>query len=834
MIPRIPSSTLAWVVFFVSAGLLGFELSLMRVLLVASWHHFAFIVVSIALVGFGASGTALTLLRARIEGHGALILFLLVTAAAVSMPLCLGLAQHVPVEARLMPALLWRQLVCWLIYWTLLGIPFLLGAAAIGLALMLAKDRVAGTYAANLLGSAAGLSVATFAMTVLPPIRLAVVMATVVCLGVLGMAPLFHGAGRKRYVGTVLACAAFITSYAVREPQRIRMDPYKFGAYVRRLEQQGEAERVGTALGPRAVVEAYRGVMFHDLPFLSGGTTPPPMSVLVADGHYAGSVLEVDARESASVMENTLTAFPYVLSQPRPRVLLLGEQGGTNIWLASRHEAKVIQVVRPNPAITKLLRGPLARFGGAVLDLPSVRVATAEPRHFVEHSRERFDVIQLASMEGFAAGSGGVGGLAEELLVTVEGVAACLEHLTEGGLVFAARGIQTPARDNLKLFATFIAALRRVGVARPENHLVIVRDYLGVCTLAKASPWSPDEIVRVRRACARRDLTPIWFPGITPEELNTPDALTGPPNTAGDWYHHAATRLFGTSAEEFFDEWLFHVEPATDDRPFFLDFCKLARLRELQDVFGDVWMTRTELAFPFVVAAIGVIGVVAALLTVLPLVFLRPTHAHGGAAPTLAYFAAIGLGYIMLEMTFLSRMTRWIGDPVTAAAITFAAFLLFSGFGSMTAQRIFGRNSLSEHARNRWAAPARSLPLIGLGVVVVGALTLMLTEALTGTVGARSYTTRCTIGFLTIAPVGYLMGFLMPAGLQRLHRGAPGLIPWAWGVNGFASVLAAPLAVATAMTYGYRIAGMIALALYLVPTAAFARLPSSPTPSPNP
>ncbi len=253
---------------------------------------------------------------------------------------------------------------------------------------------------------------------------------------------------------------------------------------------------------------------------------------------------------------------------------------------------RAIDVVQPDPSLPPLLRGALRDAGGNVLDVPVVVAVIAEPRHHLDHGADRYDLIQLVALEGSAAGSGGVGGLGEDHLMTVQGVGAALRRLTDDGILFVCRGMQEPPRDNLKVFATFIEALRRAGVEDPQRHLVIVRDFLGVCTLLKATPWSTAQIQAVRALCSRRQLTPVWFEGIQPQELNQPDALPPPPQGQGDWYHHAAMRLFHPdTARRFIDDYPFDIRPPTDDRPFFFDFCRLrldpGAARELRRTVAD-------------------------------------------------------------------------------------------------------------------------------------------------------------------------------------------------------------------------------------------------------
>lgn len=804
---------LIWVVWFVSAAVLGFEISLMRMLLVASWHHFAFLVISVVLLGFGASGTALFLLRSWVVPRGETVLFVLALTTAAAIPICSAIAQHVPIEARFLPAMLWQQVGYWMLYWAVLTIPFFLGAAAIGLSLMLAGERVGTVYGANLIGSAAGALLAPVLMSIMPAAWLPLAMGGLALLGAAGVRP---ASATKRMVAITM-CAALVVGCVWLDPPHVRVDPYKDQAYMQRLMDQGSVQRIGRAIGPRAVVEAYRGDVLHDLPFLGVGVLPPPMSVILADGHKVGSVLDVDRAARAEVMDQTLTAIPYALVAREPRVALLGETGGTNIWLAARHRASSIHVVQPDENLVDLLRGPLHEHGGAVWDLPGVRSHIAEPRHFIEHTNAKFDLIQLVTLQTLAAGSGGMGGLAQDHLITVQGITACLRQLRADGLLAVTRGIQTPPRDNLKLLATFVEALRRIEIESPAKHIVIVRDYLAVCTMVKASPWQPHEIEQLRALCRDRQLTPVWFDGVQPQELNQPDALPQPPDGIGDWYHFAARQLFSSDADQFINEWAFDIRPPTDDRPFFLDFSKLASIGAQRDAYGALWLTRAELAFLFVLAATLIIGIVSAVATVIPLPLLPADTGgrRGGRGATVIYFSCLGLGYLLLEIVCLSHLTYLIGDPVRAAAVTICGFLLFSGLGSMTTQRI-------RHDRAR-ALRRIIIVLVALGIGEVFALRQLAPAA-----GSLPVLGRCAVGLIMIAPLGYVMGFPMPMGLGRLNRAAPGLIPWAWGTNGFASVLAAPLATVLAMSWGYSIPAGLALLLYLLAALAFSHLPSCP------
>jgi hypothetical protein len=780
----------------------------MRVLLLASWHHFAFLVITVALIGFGASGTALTLWRQWFTRSGGRTLLLLVVATAVSFPIVVGVTQHIPVESRVVPALLVESVLHWVLYWAFLSVPFFLGASAIGLALVLAGDRVAAVYASNLVGSAVGACIAPIAMHVMPPAWLATAMGAIVITGVV-----FTRSVKNRTAAWWVAAATAAGGvFLLLSPPSVRTDPFKYGRYVHDLVREGRAALEARAHGPRAVVEVYSGDAFHELAFLSGRRAPPEMLAVTLDGHWAGSVLRVRDEGTAGVVEHTMMSVPYALAPSRPSVLLLGEIGGANVWLALRHDARSVDVVQPNEELLDLLRGRLRDKGGLVFDQPRVTVIPREPRHYVEHGRSQYDLVQIASLESWAVASGGVGGLQQDNLLTVEGCEACLERLTPDGVLFACRAIETPPRDNAKILATLAEGLERSGVAHPAAHIAVVRDFLAVCTMVKRSPWTPEEIAKLRGVCEERQLTPVYFTGIRDDELNHPDELPGPAGESGGWLHHAAKRLLSSDARGFIEEWPFDIRPPSDDRPFFENFGKLGSLGLFMRTYGDLWLTRTELAFLFVLCAMVIVAVSGAFLTVVPLGIRREIRRAPGRGSTALYFTAIGLGYMMIEIVFLSRLIHVIGDPVIAGAVTIASFLFFSGAGSFAARRI-------DPLRTR-AARRLLLALAALGLVTLSAAPLLAEIA-----GPLASAWRIGVSVIMIAPLAWFMGFPMPLGLGRLGKAGAPLVPWAWGVNGFASVLAPPLATAVGMAVGFRVAGAIAVLCYALAAAVYGALP---------
>jgi hypothetical protein len=582
-------------------------------------------------------------------------------------------------------------------------------------------------------------------------------------------------------------------------------------------------------------VELYESDLFHDLPFLALGARPPPMYSLLVNGDPAGSILRIDSEADAAVMDRTLMAFPYRLICPRPSVLLIGETGGTNVWLARRQDAARIDVVQPNAAVLSLWR----EWSFPLMNDPRVHCHPVDPRAFLRSARnmatlcvamapgttpaklelcatqrDGYDLIQIAALEGLG-GTGGVRGLAEDHLVTVEGLADALRALSDDGVLAVCRGLQEPERENIRLLATLVEALESLGVADPSRQVIQVRDYLGVCTMALKTPLTDARRQTLRAAIRNLNLTPVWYDGLPAEEVNRPDALDGPPGTQVDWLHHAARQILSPRRGEFYAGWLLDVRPARDDRPFFWDFYKPQAVAALWQAYGELWVTRAELGRLFLYASLVIAALAAVVLILLPLgvVELRRYLADRVAQSSsfallrvaqsssfaLLYFAGIGLGFMGIEMALISRATCWLGDPVIASAAVIGGVLVASGLGSLTGPRLVGRRI--------WLAPA-------VVAIAAGLVRMVAWKAVSPGPTSPWPLLLCAV------PAAYVMGLPLPVGISALNQLRPRLVAWAWGVNGVASVLATSTAILVAMLAGYRMVMVLAAAAYVSAAAA--------------
>jgi hypothetical protein len=789
-------------IFFVSFAAIGWQLALMRCLLISRYHHFSFLVISCALLGFGAGGVVLSLGEAGFRRHSGQILRWGLVCLGLGLPICFRLGELLPLNVYFAPNTVLSSVGWWCAFWAIHSVPFLLAGILIGGALTIAGADAHRVYAVNLLGSAVGALGLVYLMEYLPANALVVPVSAAVLLSGFFLCGSMRTSQDRTYAACVSVSCLGLAAAWLMGPEQVfplHIDQYKPLAHVLTLESQGSANKVVTLHGPRGRLDLYASPSFHTMLSLSPLEKPPPMRMLLRDGFEIGSILSIGTVEQARFLENTLAALPYKLMQPK-RVLVLGATADQYIWLARLSSAESILLVQPDRQVIDVLR----TFGTPVLDDQRVRVKVSEPRAYLDTTTETFDLIHLAALEGFLAGSGGIGSLREDYLSTVEGFGRCLEVLNDRGLVSVVRGIQEPERDNIKIAATWIAALEARGVDRPGDCMLIGRDELAVSTMVSRSLLGQDLAARFRAVTRDASWEAEWFPGVKPEQTNRVHVLPGPPGRTVSWYHQAMEALLSPQRQDFLHSWIARVEPATDDKPFFYDFFRWAAIERLREAFGPMWATRSEMGFLVLLLSAGLTLVFAAVLVPAPILLFRPAKPHGrvGLRVCVAiYFGLLGTGFMFVEMGLISLFTRFLGDPVLAAALVVAGLLLCAGLGSMVQPVVTLR-----------------VPRGACGVALAVGLTIGLyAVTLPGVfkvTGMLPGVWKNALGLVMLAPLAFLMGVPFPWGLSVLHRIAAPAVPLAWAVNGFASVVSASVAVVVAMSWGFRALLGIAAAVY--------------------
>lgn len=807
----------------------------MRCLLIARYHHFSFLVISCALLGFGAGGTILSLGRSWFTEHRESVFRWGILSFALSLPVCFRLGELLPLSVYFPPVEVLPTLKWWFLFWLIHVIPFLLAGILIGLALMTAGLETHKVYASNLTGSAAGALGGIWLLEHFPANGVVVPLAACALVSgvfLLRRSGLVHNSAKSKegvyngnnrhtpsavqgspqptsvkrtaqagcasrgrvqwtYGLSLLIAGVLLGSSQLVPADRIfplNVDQYKSLAFIQRLVEQGSAEKKASFSGLRGRIDLFASPSFHTLMSLNSSEAPPPMDVLLQDGFQVGSIPSISSADQARFLQSTLSALPYKLVRPES-VLILGDAGGIYIWLARLSPAQSIVTVQPDKNIVRVLQDHPSR----VLDDPRVTVVVADPRAFLDQTTTTFDIIHLAALEGFAPGSGGIGGLREDYLATVEGFERCLALLSSRGIANVVRGIQDPPRDNLKIAATWVEALEGGDVKDPGRHLLIARDELNLATLAAKNPVSPETSLKFQETCRSMSWDTEWFPGVRPEQTNRIHSIPGPEGSRVSWYYDSMKKLVGDKRAELYEDWIARIKPATDNQPFFHDFFRWKSLAKLRRVFGPLWPTRAEMGFlVLIISVIWTAGVAAFLLPPAAVLLRRARNAPSGNLLVWVgfYFALLGTGFMFLEMAFIQMFTRFLGDPVLAAATVFGGFLFFAGSGSMVQPSVTGK------------VPGGIL-LVAVFIALITVVDFALFPVVFEAGAGLNFFWKTLVSLGLMAPLAFLMGMPFPWALSALQKAAQASIPLAWAVNGFASVVSASAAVLVSMAYGF-------------------------------
>ena len=785
----------------ISAAALGYEVLLMRLLSIIQWHHFAYMIISVALLGYGVSGSFLALAQDRLRGRfaGAYI----VNSGLFGLTAVGGFlaAQELPFNAL---EVLWDPIQpLWLAaMYLLLLLPFFCAANCICLALAEFGARVHSTYAVDLLGAGAG------AVGIIALLYVATPMTALGVVGAVGLLAALIACMELRagplWIRLLLLAAAIALVLPLATP---RLEISQFKGLSQALEVTG-AEAIDQRSSPLGLLTTVRSerVPFRNAPGLSlnAPSGPPPQLALFTDGEGMQTIARNEGNPAElAYLDYLTTALPYhLLSQPE--ALVLGAGTGTEVLQAQFLGAARIDAVEINPQAIELVQEEFGEYSGRPYSSEGVQLHIGDARGFVSGSDRKFDLIQVALLDAFGASSAGLQALGENYLYTVESFGAMLGALKPGGVIAITRWVKLPPRDGLKTFATAVAALEAAGIDAPGGRLAMIRGWSTSTLLIASRPFSAEQIARLRAFCEARSFDLVHYPGMAASEANRYNRLQQP------WYFDGVADILGPDREAFFDAYKFDVRPATDDRPYFFQFLKWSSIPEILRLKGQGGLPLLEQGYLVLILTLAQSLVISVALVLLPLWRHRPSEsATSGQARTLGYFFFVGTAFMMVEIAFIQKFILFLHHPIFAVATVLGAFLVFAGLGSALSARLAASRSAA------W-------PVAGIAVIAVAYLFVLpwLFERLL----PLGQSTRIAISVLLTAPLALLMGMPFPMGLRRLAESARGLIPWAWGINGCASVVSAIAATLLAVHAGFATVVVLAVLLYGLAASVFPRL----------
>ena len=787
-------------IFVVSLAGLLLEVSYTRIISYKLWYYYTYLVIGLALLGIG-SGATLVVLSARIRSTGTRrILSWTSIAGAVSIVVGYLVVSQIPVDTLALwdygSGASFRALV------TLLVICFTLFATFIAVGIVIAVllgrggDDIGRLYFADLLGAGLAALVVVFLITWLGPPS--VVMLSAALLAALGAWLLPAAARVPRIAAGALAILLLVPSLASGILPDIQPEDSKV---------QPGPSRVFSDWGPVFRVDV------NEIPPEVNPEIADRIKILVHDGTPGSGLIRLDGEPTAETrFETDPRAWPFdILGTPPERQLIIGSAGGNEIVASLNRGSAQIDAVELNPVTVGIVRERFADFTGDLTSYPQVNLTQGDGRSFLARSPEQYDLIWYVAPDSYAASNAASSGafvLSESYLYTADMVETTLEHLSDRGIAVAQFGeVSFADRPNrtARYLLTAREAFRRLGIEDTSQHILVATStdvYApAVSTIAlKREPFTQEEVERFVANVPDADGgTLIYAPGFEP----APGIVSQLP-TASD-----------QEIEAILADYPYDVDAITDDGPFFWHFVP----------FSDVLSSITERVDPqdretgvgerVLLLLLLIAAVFAVLFLLLPFLVVkeewRAMPAKGSSA---VYFAALGLAFMLYEVTMIQRLTEYLGFPTYSLTVTLASILVFTGLGALLS--------------NRFADNPKGVigPLLAVLVLLTVFYRFALTPITDATLSAP-FAVRVLLAFVILAPLGLCLGMFMPLGLRTvggMTNHADEYVAWAWAINGVFSVIGSVLTTILSMSFGFRAVQLLALVLYLVAGATLWRL----------
>jgi len=801
-----PKTTLLSI-FLLSGAVLLIEMCLTRVFSVLSWYHFAYLIISLALLGFGAAGSYLTVAKrfadkqvdpARL-GHFAWLF-------AVSTVGSIVLISKIRFYPGDIPKGDYSNGISLIMLYLAAGVPFFFAGVCIGRIIALAGDGINQVYFADLCGAGAGALGALFVLNTIGPVAgifLATAMAALVaCM-------LGTGGVRWRrwaYGLTLLATIALVPAAARTRILPLYYPPSKNEMF--RGEHSIERSRwhvVGKIdfQKPRQGVWSFGGAlsMRHKERWTA---EPPTVQGIFQDGGAPTGLMHLKARpEDTPMLGEYLQGVAHTVRRP-DRVLIIGVGGGIDALIAMHHGAGKVVGVDINPVTIDAVENTYRDKCPALWnDTGRFEPHVAEGRHYLTRTGETFDVIQLSGVDTFTALSSGAYALSENFLYTQDAMEDYWAHLTDKGILSFSRWLFEPPREVLRLVTTQLAMLDDKGLADASQHFVIISGpaYMG------RSRWAETLLKRTPFTKAEVDALTAW--AVAREFKVEYDPFT---KRQGEF--DKFIRAGASARADLIDAYRFNVKPTTDDDPFFFQFYRWKSVlgltggkEGLAGSKGGYGITRVPLGLIILAISLFQIVVLSLIFIIAPLMMRARLRTHGrGRLGIFTYFAALGLGFIFIEIALLQKLSIFVGGPVYSMGITLASILFFSGVGSFIARRF-------RHDPGLWLKR-----IIAAIVICTGLDILFFNYALPHMMGLALHI-RWAVAAGSMLPIGLLLGMPFPTGMRLVEKMDESVRPWAWGINSCATVLGSMFCILLSIQSGFTVALLTGCVIYILGAA---------------
>jgi hypothetical protein len=746
-------------IFLIALSGLVLEVSITRIFSAAIWYHFAFVAVSVALVGLGASGLVVQHRVKKLKGKW---------AENLTIYSAWGITLFIPITLFVMHALA-SQVIYLPLFMILFSVPFFLVGIIISAAFNAFASVAGRLYAADLIGASAGALLVVLFLVLTGGEGSTLIVGLIAAIG----GTIFSRIAKntKKTVVSLIFVAFAISLIFLNHATQIFAIPTDPTA------QKDLPIYLREHPGSKIVKTEWNS--FSRIDVVEGGTGGEGLVAKVfIDGGAGTNIISWDGNtESRQELSNWMQYLPFKMMQ-EPKILVIGSGGGRDVVASLVSGSKDVTSVEINPIIYDTVKSYGERAGN-VYSHEYVRSYVDEGRSFITRSSEKYDIIYVPFVDTWASVSSGGLSVSENFLYTLEGFQQYYDHLTDRGKIVTVRWLI----DAPRFISTYAKLLEQNGIPQDQlyRHLIMVtsdsytQDPSVTMVMFSKSPFTDEEITFLSQSFSQYDYMPILIPGQVVREP------------------YSAFLSGELNLEQFYDNFETKVYPVTDDNPYFLSFEKpLPSAVEI-----------------LLYASIGIV----AIFLLIPFSWMRRRGGEGGesssqkselrVATVIPYFAALGMGFILIELALLQKLILLMGNPTMTFALLLFTLLLSSGSGSLLSSRIAKNNM-------------KNLIFVIGGIAGLGILYVLFLPLIIYSTIAEPIEVKAIVSIAILAPIGFLMGMPLPTGMRLLKVHRPNYIPWMWAVNGAFSVLGAVLAIALGIMYGSSLAMILGILIYLI------------------
>ncbi len=783
----------------ISASALSLEIFFTRFFSVAQWHHFAFMVVSIALLGYGASGSFLMLFPSLLKKDSSRLLYFFSLLLSIAILISYTIANHLPFD---MAKIAWdtNQLIYILVYYILLSIPFFIAGMIISIVITLSSKDVNKIYFFDLIGASIGCLLPLIIFPLFGGTGPLLISSTLALIASLFFLPSPHqGEVRVRRWFIPLFFLLLIIPLFFTNPKFLEINMSQFKSLNVALKFP-ETRLIDTKWNSFSRIDILESPLVRFAPGLSlkyQKSLPQQIGITI-DGdsmtaitEHKGDITELD------FIPYLPSSLPFYLTQNK-NVLILEPAGGLDILTALYFKSQLITGVEINPLIHKIIKHDFRNFSGGIYERDNVKIETGEGRGYLKKTVNKFDTILFPVLSGIPASSGGFFGLAEGYQFTEEAIITYLSSLNKDGILSITQYLLPPPREELRRVSVIHSALKRMGINNPERHIAVIRTWGTITIIVKRSELSDADISKIKEFSKERLFDIAYYHGIKENETNIYNKFAEP-----IYFNLISQILNDEKREALYKNYIFDITPVTDDRPFFFHFFKWNKITEVYKSVGEKWQIFIEGGYLLPIIFIQAL-IASAVFIVFPLTVARGRRLITQKKETitfLSFFFLIGVGFMFIEISLIQKLILFLDHPVYAVSTALFGILIFSGIGSFLSKRYTSNKKLFNI-------------ILSLSIMIVIA-TIFLPYIITFFLGSNLIL-RGIVTLLTLCPIGILMGMPFPAAMKMLGERNKDVIPWAWCVNGASSVISSILAIIIALSVGFNAVLLLAALMYLI------------------